>query len=715
MANLITSTAAAVEDEKLQTITRAKDEHLKERTEYQNVDTLLPSNPWLGEDGKINNFNFNSLSQQPELPFRKPHINAKRRLDFQKVVDQADPVTLQPSSNGSVVADSELVNTFERKSIASKLTVSKDLHNGSLDFERESIASTLSCRSDSEINRVKTSGHICSTSTPSPGNSHTSSSPFSSTMAVSPLTKAFKAFHVHQPQLERQNSVHSQSSPNPSPSFLLPSYSYPCLFTAHPLSTHCQPFNLEPPPRGKESKATSSTCPSMCPEKISVTNSGTSFSEKTREQVNANVSHSGPVMTQGNRSTFASPTLGHTTLSSSVTSDSTTPSPHAQQSKPGNERTSSSLIRSMSTLHRHLSSSQTKATRTNGRNQQSSLMSGGRQKQPPMQTSTKPGQKDPRLSHRCPSKIHCTNCGHKIDLKAYIEKFEMTKDFPSGNTRKSNGKPAESVNNCGLTVYDLERICDTGCLDASSSISTDEKQQRIQQILCNEKSIVDRLSVDGNPLQFSNIMTAFPDTYYHPFHTPFFPHSDKVTRSFAPFLCDTAKEEFPQIEYWDKLDSLDVEEMLELLESAPNTKCSSACTKSQGDTAQRKVSLSVVSLREKGDAKLVEPVQPANHIVSEPVAVVSSDEIPYSTKSGETARVQHCECNPKRAPDKTSDVIDESSIGGHVSGCVDTGDSSEVSKRRVLRSRVKQHCQLRICKHKPRNNSRKTNKKKADH
>ena len=706
MANSITSTAAAVEDEKLQITTRVNDEHLKERKEYQNVDipsckvsTLLPSDPWLGEDRKINDFK--SLSQQPELPFRKPHINAKRRLDFQKVVDQPDPVILQHASNGSVTTDSELTNNFERKSIASKLTASKDC---SLDFERESLAGTLSCSSNSEITRVKTSGHICSTSTPSPGNPHTS--PFSSTMAVSPLTKAFKAFHVHQPQLEQKNSPHSQCSPNPSPSFLLPSYSYPCLFTAHPLSTHCQPFNLEPPPRGKESKVMPSTSPSVCLDKISVTNSGTHFSEKTREQdlVHANVSHSGPVMTQGNRSTFASPTLGRTTLSTSVTSDSTTPS--MQQSKSGNERTNSSLIQSMSMLHRHLSSNQTKATRTNGRNQQSSSVSGGRQKQPPMQTSTKPGQKNPQLSHRCPSKIHCTNCGHKIDLKAYIEKFEMTKDFPSDNTRKSNGKPAVSVNNCGLTIYDLERICDT-----SSSISTDEKQQRIQQILCNEKSLVDRLLVDGNTLQFSDITTAFPDTYHHPFHMPFFPHSDKLTRSFAPVLCDTAKEEFPHIEYWDKLDFLDVNEMLELLESAPNTKRGSTCTGSQGDTAQREVSLSVVSLREKGDAKLVEPVQPANHIASEPAAVVSSDEVPYSTNGSEISNAHHCECDPKTTPDKASDPVDNSSIDGHVTGCVDTGDSGEVSKRRVLRSRVKQHCRLRICKHKPRKTSK--NSKRA--
>ena len=68
------------------------------------------------------------------------------------------------------------------------------------------------------------------------------------------------------------------------------------------------------------------------------------------------------------------------------------------------------------------------------------------------------------------------------------------------------------MNNCGLTVYDLERICDTGCLNSSSSISTDEKQQRMQQILYENSIIVDRLSVDSNPLQFSDIMTAFPDT-----------------------------------------------------------------------------------------------------------------------------------------------------------------------------------------------------------
>ena len=151
--------------------------------------------------------------------------------------------------------------------------------------------------------------------------------------------------------------------------------------------------------------------------------------------------------------------------------------------------------------------------------------------------------------------------------------------------------------------------------------------------------------------------------------------------------------------------------MLELLESALNTKRGSTCTRSQGDTAQREVSLSVASLREKGDAKLVEPVQPANHIVSEPAVVVSSDEVPYSTKSGENAHAQHSECKPNTTPDKGSDPVDNFSIaiGAHVSGCVDTGDSSEQcegSNKRVLRSRVKQHCQLRICKRKPRKGSK---------
>ena len=259
MAQNPTSPANFLDERPAETCAQDEDEYSKTTHIMDKMDVNISSSEEdpiiINQEEGRNTSDHHSLSPE-RAALTRPHLNAKRRLDFHNIVEQADPV-MQSSSSDNVIEPKSTTNTTS-------------LSHDSFNFEHRLIPSRLSEHSfiDTGTNRVKTSAHIHSSSSFSP--SHTK--PWTSAMAVSPLTKAFKAFHVHQSQtdIDRQNSPNLSSS---SQSYLLPSYSYPCLFTAHPLT---KPFidNLKPPPQGKVSKSQSISSPpppsmSQCSESTS--------------------------------------------------------------------------------------------------------------------------------------------------------------------------------------------------------------------------------------------------------------------------------------------------------------------------------------------------------------------------------------------------------------------------------------------------------------
>ena len=341
---------------------------------------------------------------------------------------------------------------------------------------------------------------------------------------------------------------------------------------------------------------------------------------------------------------------------------------------------------------------------------QHSRLSSGQLKQALMQTPTKPAAKKDgtQLTHRCPSKIHCTNCGHNIDLKAYIEKFHATKD--NLDTAKSSrseliGRSSVSVSNSGLTAFDLEKLCDSGCFETSSLISADGRQQLMQQnVPGSKKSQTHRHPTVSNLLLFPEV-TTFPETYHRPSYQAAFPHSDSFTTSFAPVVCDSDKEDLARGKCLEKVDSLDVEEMLQLLQAPEEVDKHYFCERRQDNYQGQRDGVPWTLADMIVEQKQFEFVQTANHITSEQaMGIPCNGEV-----SGKTAYIQP----DTEVTGKFDDGITDSTNVKPKPDCsnviAETADESTAG--RVLRSRLKQRCRLRICKFKPKNISRQHKKK----
>ena len=513
--------------------------------------------------------------------------------------------------------------------------------------------------------------------------------------AVSPLTKAFKsplAFHmqVSQPSLELQQPSHALSTATASPPVMIPSFSVPCLLSPH-MHPMPQTFILDTPPLHNQI----SKSPSLvsCRTSLAGTNVGSSLERNGNVPQYASIrtlmsQSSSPGMhnnimgtTKGySNVVYTTPTTGNTNYSHSMISDATLSSP-AGYSKSGCGKSSDNVtLESM--LRGHKQSADGVSSRgTNGNvRSQPSHSSGGQLKQAllqgsPLQCSM---QQQTPSSFRCPRLIHCSNCGHRIDLKTYIghseQKTEVVPPAHRSMIIKSN------VSNAGLTVFDLEMICDTGHIDQTLSASTAGEQQEKQ---------------GRNTMKSSS---RFDKPQYHCTGTtkPCFPHSDELTRSFAPILSDCISdytEESTLAEGWGKLDTLDVDEMLQLLETTPEIRYCYSSRNPRTEIADSKV-------YGKSQSNKEETLKPANHIVTE------SHDPRYElhSSSGKTSQsgnfIRKAIGTLMRYHDPTTDCSNDSeksessnSDGEVVLSCEDGG--------RVLRSRAKQPSS-RICKKRPR-------------
>ena len=248
-----------------------------------------------------------------------------------------------------------------------------------------------------------------------------------------------------------------------------------------------------------------------------------------------------------------------------------------------------------------------------------------------------------------------------------------------------------SATTAGLTVFDLEVICDTGHIDQALSTTTTGEQQTRR---------------DNN----NESLSSFGKISYHytDITKPCFPHSDELTRSFAPVLSDCVSEcaEEPTLaEGWGKLDTLDVDEMLQLLETTPETRYCS------GHNSYTVVADSKVCGKPKtNNEALVESVQPANHIFTEDFDPryelhSSSGKTANSGKSGKTIGKLTRYHNPTTDCSNESEKSESSNSEGEVVQCKD-----EPVRGRILRSCAKQPTS-RICKRR----SRKKQIKKTSH
>ena len=188
-----------------------------------------------------------------------------------------------------------------------------------------------------------------------------------------------------------------------------------------------------------------------------------------------------------------------------------------------------------------------------------------------------------------------------------------------------------------------------------------------------------------------------------------FPHSDELTQSFAPVLSDCVSEHAEETttltQGWGKLDTLDVDEMLQLLETTPETWYRS------GRNSYTVVANSKVCGKPKtNNEALVESVQPANHIFTEDFDPryelhSSSGKTANSGKSGKTIGKLTRYHNPTTDCSNESEKSENSNSEGEVVQCKDEPD-----RGRVLRSCAKQPTS-RICKRR----SRKKQIKKTSH
>ena len=498
---------------------------------------------------------------QHTLPteFRRPLLKAKSRLNYHHDTWENSTLT---SKLSSVVVEPAVVKS-------DYLTNDDSSDNGQhaqfgFDNVDPSIAiSTTIPPSNSETDSVKLNGHIQS--------STSSSKTIASTIPASPLTKSLKAFHKHQSlEMQRSYSPSATCTP-PSTPVLIPSVSFPYLPTAHSIS---QPFTLESSPlyQVPQSPPSSSLVslkePTECSDSTPVNNS---------EQYSSNVQ-----IVNG-----SSPSVGVTTsdnTTSTTTNICSNPSRKSELSSPASlqlrslhRKSSGSSVGAIVKLHKHLSTSERNNVKSMTRNQQSQFKT-AQLKQVLTQGSPKQqAQQKSQPSIRCPRKIHCNNCGHKIDLTNYL----LNKKSRGGESGSSSGSSQQSrksapsksnANNSGLTVFDLETICDTGNIDNKPQLAT------VGQTPLEKEYMIYGIKEFGyNSYNKGKSKTWQSSSYYvgqYDVTLPLFPHSDELTRSFAPIFSDAvyrSDRAYTLAEGWDKLDSLDVDEILELLETTSET------------------------------------------------------------------------------------------------------------------------------------------------
>jgi hypothetical protein len=182
---------------------------------------------------------------------------------------------------------------------------------------------------------------------------------------------------------------------------------------------------------------------------------------------------------------------------------------------------------------------------------------------------------------------------------------------------------------------------------------------------------------------------------------PYFPHSDELTRSFAPILSDyvgECVEESTLAKGWGKLDTLDVDEMLQLLETAPEIRyCSN-----RNPCIEITDSKLYYGKPQKNNGAIFESVKPANHIVNE-------DYDPCYKLHSSSGKTSHSGNFTRKAIGKLtryhepttdcsndSEKSESSNSDGEIVPCEEEPDGG-----RILRSRAK-HPSSRICKRRPR-------------
>ena len=203
-----------------------------------------------------------------------------------------------------------------------------------------------------------------------------------------------------------------------------------------------------------------------------------------------------------------------------------------------------------------------------------------------------------RIRPNCPSKnlltnvgdtILCYHCGNTISIQRSLKK----------NHRFDVGMSAAgSMLETGRTVFDLEKLADTGTIKESifSLESTDrEKSQFLferQDFLttmvrppskahahCRKDSFVDSFLSAITPTRTKNTTNLFDNKQKLDSNgsirprcssgVSWSPYSDcdDLTKLFSPAVCHLQSEHNSLAQSWSKLDSLDVQEMLQLLES----------------------------------------------------------------------------------------------------------------------------------------------------
>ena len=609
------------------------------------------------------------LSKALAINCRKP-FSVKRRLSYERLHEiptsklYSDNMIQYKETNDDSSHQTQQDEQVESDTIASK--------------HKESCSGTES---------IKASNQMQSSPNFSPSGKVLTS--FNSLKAISPLTKAFKSsFHVQgsQPSLELQQPSHSMSTATTSPPVMIPSFSVPCLLSPHPVP---QTFILDTPPlRSRISKS-----PSLL--SLAGTNVGSSLERNgdmprypsTRILMSQPSSGMGATISYSNV-VYATPTTSYTNYSHSMISDVTSPSP-AGYSKSGCGRSLGNVtLESMLRGHRH-SADGMRSPNVNVRSQPSNSR-GEQQKQAVLQVSPlQPMQPQAQPSLRCPRLIHCSNCGHRIDLKTYIHSQQRTGNSEVLPPAHRSILTKSSVTTAGLTVFDLEVICDTGHIDQTLSTPTTGEQQAKgsnNTMFC--RFVNDKSSSFGKLPHHSTGTTK-----------PCFPHSDELTRSFAPILSNCVggcTEESTLADGWGKLDTLDVNEMLQLLETTSVIQCCSSrnpCTK----VANGKV----YDKPQKNNEITLESVQHANHIVNEDYDPCyelhsSSGKTSLSGKSRKTVckltRYQNLTTDRRNDNEKS----ESSNSDGEVVQC-----EAEPDGGKVLCSRAKQPTS-RICKRRPR-------------
>ena len=579
---------------------------------------------------------------------RRTLFSAKRKLSFHHINDS-------PCEISSDVSETEArtANFFSEEHSNS---------NQSSEVVSESTASPSFIETDS----LQESGHI---HLPSNSGGRT----LAPSMAVSPLIKSFKAFDIHPSQQALDISPSSFTSH--ATSMLIPSFSFPCLLSPHPITqlftlelpTHC---HMSQSPVVVPSKSTS-TIPSRTPSVVQYKSSSrtspkslspvpskpySALTSKSSETTVAPTFSSESISAKGNGHSlyetlqtqdislkhrvtqdiiYTSPTTSST---SSVFSDLTLPACSSQLKSVGGKSSPSSVGAKMK-LHKQLSVNETRAAKSTRNNSQSRLKAAQSKQAFLHGSSEHQVQQKNQSSLRCPRKVHCNNCGHTIDLENYLQPLQPSNigGCSRNNAGRSSpsGKSAPSkfnVTNIGLTVFDLENICNTGCIDGNSPVSIVAEcgsyEKQIESVGAEECMFLGGAIESSNNTSRHDIVRspnvgeirlkshgAFSKFGIQCYETamPTFPHSDELTKSFAPIFSELNEKNPRLAESWEKLDLLDIDEMLQLLEATSDVLY---CNKNDPVISNRTKEASDISICG-NEQQPADSVLPASHIITE--------------------------------------------------------------------------------------------------